>query len=235
MTVDVLYLAAGRGSRSKLDYPKQFSLLGGKPIMIHSLEIFEKMPEINKIILVALPELIHEFETFIKIYDINKAICIKGGATRQLSVYNGLNYITSNRILIHEAARPFITVDFIRDLLSSLEESAVPVLDISSTVVNIDSTKKYPIRNSMKLVQLPQIYNTSELKAAHDLALKADKLNYTDDSSLMYDYFQSQDILSQNKINYIAGIEENIKITTPLDMKIAEVIYNEISNNYWSK
>lgn len=228
MTVDVLFLAAGRGSRSKLDYPKQFSLIGGKPIMIHSLEIFESMPEINKIILVCIPELIHEFETFIKIYDITKAICIRGDTTRQLSVYSGLKYVTTNRILIHEAARPFITADFISKLILNSEESIVPVLDITSTVVNIDSSKKYPLRNSMKVVQLPQIFNTTQLYNAHDLAIKADKTNYTDDSSLMYD-------LSQNKINYISGIEENIKITTPLDMKIAEVIYDEISNNYWSK
>lgn len=217
--VDLIFLAAGKGERLNLGYPKQFAMLGGRPIMIHSLELFQRMDQINRIIVCAIPEKTLEFTSLLVKYDIKKAKVIKGGKTRQESVRKALLHVKTGKLMVHEAVRPFITRNHVQHLLSINKPAVVPVIDVSPTIIH---TKVYYLqRYKLKNVQLPQVYDTMELIKAHFIGKNE---LYPDDSTLFYKTLGKHPFLAE-------GLEENIKITTPLDLKVAEAIYSETCYN----
>jgi len=215
--MDVILLAAGIGKRAKLNYPKQIFRLGGIPILVRLINIFQNISKIKNIILTVIPDKIEYFENILKQYDIKNVQIIKGGTNRQQSVYYALQYVQTDKVIIHEVARPFITKEYIKKMIEIKNDNVVPIIDVNYTLYDIKKGQ-YPRRNDIKNVQLPQKFNTELLKEAHE---KLKNYNFTDDSSLFVSYF------SDKFINYIDGLEENIKITTPLDVKISEVIYDE--------
>jgi 2-C-methyl-D-erythritol 4-phosphate cytidylyltransferase len=220
--MDAIILSAGIGSRAKLNYPKQFMRLGGRPLLIHILDIFLSLKEIENIFITVPCDLLEEFSDLLEKYffNNNKINIVLGGATRQESVYLALQYIKSDRVIIHESVRPFITKSHILDLMSHEDVSIVPCVPIIPTVYSKKGS--YIDRETIVNIQLPQIFNTEILQQAH---YKARGKTYTDDSSLLFGEFLIRPAL-------VKGLEENIKITTPLDVKIAEVIYEEFSNNH---
>ena len=226
---DVIFLAAGKGKRAKLGYPKQLSLLGGKPIMIHSLELFQSMPEVERIIVATMTEKMSDIASLCDSYEITKATIVGGGNTRQESVYNAIQFVTTEKVLIHEAVRPFITKEFVSKIINGGigNNAVVPGMPLMPTIFDIEK-KNYPDRSKLFDIQLPQLFNTALLRDAHETARGQ---NFTDDSSLFY-------LITGNMPLFILGLEENIKITTPLDLILAEVIYYERfcdSNSYRSK
>ncbi len=220
--MDAILLSAGIGTRTKLNYPKQFMRLGGKPLFIHCLEILRSIDNIDKIIITVISDHIDQFEQLINQYQISNVQCIIGGLTRQESVFNALRYCDTRRVLIHEAARPFINKEFVQSLMKNGSIAIVPCVGVTSTIV--DTREHFLERNNVKLVQLPQIYKLNLLKEAHFSAMKNNRV-YTDDSSL----FSGETGIFPTLLD---GLDENIKITTPLDVRLAEVIYEEISNSH---
>jgi 2-C-methyl-D-erythritol 4-phosphate cytidylyltransferase len=215
--IDVIYLSAGKGNRAKLGYPKQYARLGGKPIMIHGLEILQRMDIINKIIItVSESEMVKTTELVMQ-YGIDKATIIFGGNTRQESTKYALDWITTEDVLIMEAVRPFITADFILKIIEMNNDFITPIRKSISTVITFDGN--WLDRRFVGEVQMPQKYKTELLCQAHT---QATHLNYTDDAALIIDTLRLIPTI-------IDGLEENIKITTPLDLQIAEAIY---ANNY---
>lgn len=206
---DVILLAAGLGLRSGLSYPKQFYLLGGKPIVVYPLELFESMEEISRIIVASRD---NRVQTYIDQYKISKAVVIEGGDTRQESVKNALVYCQTDRVIIHEAVRPFITKEHVRELLSIDDTAVIPIESLNFTLYDT-SSELFPSRDTVFNVQLPQVFDRRILSGAHFLANKT----YTDDSSLLKDVFGISPAV-------IKGLEHNIKITTPLDFRLAEAI-----------
>jgi 2-C-methyl-D-erythritol 4-phosphate cytidylyltransferase len=169
-----------------------------------------------------IPGMENNFKELIAQYGINKVEIVHGGKTRQESVYNCLQRVTSERVIIHEAARPFVTQEFIKTLMEKeLIAAVVPIVPIKETTVSFDTVGagKYPPDSC--LVQLPQVFLTEPLKTAHKTAA-AVKQRCTDDSSLLYSYLNDY-----NAIRYTHGLEQNIKITTPLDLLYAEVLHRE--------
>jgi 2-C-methyl-D-erythritol 4-phosphate cytidylyltransferase len=213
--INCIILAGGIGKRAKLNVPKFFMRLGGKPLIIHVIDKFLKIKQIDKIIIPVFPSSINEFNDLIKLYynEVSKIVIIKGGKTRQKSVYKALTYVDSKRVIIHESVRPFVTENHILDLLSIDSDVVIPCIPIVPTITTVDG--RYIDRNIVRNVQLPQVFNTEILKKAHEKALNK---VYTDDSSLVYYELG----MSPTIIN---GLEENIKITTPLDVKLSEVLY----------
>ncbi len=217
--IDVIYLAAGRGKRAKLGYPKQFARLGGKPIMIHGLEVFQQIPEVSQIIVVR-PMITKEtpqdwrVEEVVLKYGIKKAVFVEGGKTRQESVRRGLEMVTTDYVLIAEAVRPFITEDFVKRIIDMPGNCVTPWLSSISTVLSVSGEPMD--REKIGEVQMPQKYSTSILKTAHQ---KAKGKAYTDDMALVIKETKARPILMK-------GLEQNIKITTPLDIVIAGAIYN---------
>lgn len=217
--IDVIYLAAGQGKRAKLGYPKQFARLGGKPIMIHGLEVLQKIPEVSQIIVVRpmiTEENPHDWrvEKVVLEYGISKAVFVEGGKTRQESVKRGLEMVTTDYVLIAEAVRPFITEDFVKRIIDMPGNCVTPWLSSISTVLSVSGEPMD--REKIGEVQMPQKYSTIILKTAHQ---KAKGKAYTDDMALVIKESKARPILMK-------GLEQNIKITTPLDIVIAGAIYN---------
>lgn len=217
--VDVILLSAGTGTRTKLNYPKQLMRVGGRPLIIHCIELFISLEQIGKIIIPVVPGEIDAFISLVnKYYNMDKIKIIDGGNTRQESVRIGLQHISGDRVIIHESVRPFITKHHVLDLMSVDKPMVVPFIPIVPTIYNSDG--HYEDRSKLVNIQLPQVFDSDILKLAHEMAIN--KI-YTDDSSLVFGELGVNPTL-------IEGQETNIKITTPIDVCIAEVLYEEISN-----
>lgn len=220
--IDVILLAAGKGTRAGLGYPKQFARLGGKPILVHTLEIFHNMPEVDRILLTCSEESMKDAMWCLKSYDLTrKTQIIEGGATRQQSVYNALQKVKAEKIIVHEAVRPFITQEFTRLLLKEAEgePGAVPVTPVPYTV-GLLAGRGYTgcaDRQITVNVQLPQVFDAAPLKEAHEKF--KDEIFYEDAIMVVN--------LLKKPLKTVPGLDQNIKITTPLDLLYAEVLYRE--------
>lgn len=218
--IDVIYLMAGVGERTKLKYPKQFYRLGGKPVFIHALEKLKDFEELQTIFIVCQAEMIQKIQLSLKYYSIerNKVIhLIEGGETRQESVLNALSYVISDEVLIMEGVRPFVTTELIRKIID-IPGNVVP---IDKSYASIYTPENITLdRDLTGTVQLPQKFDTYKLTKAHQLANKELRF-YNDDSDLLKDIFNPA-------IKIFHGPQENIKITTPFDLIIAEAIYKNL-------
>lgn len=214
--VDLILLSAGRGTRLGLGYPKQFARLRGKPIIVHTLEVFKDIEEIGTILVTTLEEYESLYTELITKYNIPKVILVPGGSYRQTSVSLALSYVETERVMIHEAVRPFITEEFIRTLLQKSADIVAPHVPISPAVCEIRPIRRLR-KDHLREIQLPQVFNTKKLIKAHR---KATDL-YDEDSLLVFDNIEDA------TIECVEGLGENIKITTPLDLKLAEVLFDE--------
>ncbi len=220
-TISMVLLAGGIGNRMKRSIPKQHLLLCGKPIIMHTLERIDNVESIGEVIITCPSEFIKETENIINQYHLSKPFrCIEGGRTRQESVYFGLKEVKTKYVLIHEAARPFVTRQEFENIATCEHENCIYGLDIPFTVLE---GKEYIERNldreRLINVQLPQKFHTAKLLAAHEKAI-ADNRRFTEDASLYFEYTSEEIVVLQ-------GTEYNIKITKPIDLRIGETIYKE--------
>lgn len=216
-----ILLSGGIGKRMQLNIPKQFLLLAGKPIFIHVLEKIDVIPEIKEIIIPCPKEFISKTLDIINDYGFAKPIhCIEGGESRQESVYRGLVEASFDNVIIHEAVRPFVSQEEFKTLILEKNVNAIFGLDIPFTVLQGKKVVEGNLeRDQLINVQLPHKYNTKKLMYAHQCACD-DGLEFTEDASLYFHYYNSE-------ITILKGSEYNIKITKPIDRKIAEAIYKE--------
>ena len=135
-----LIVAGGTGNRMGLDIPKQFVLVNNKPILIYTIEAFLKHPQIDDIYLVIHQDYLDEVNGWIKTYNLNKVkAVIKGGETRQISVFNGLKEMKKNGIkdddiiLIHDAARPLVNSTIISNNISTCQKYGAAVTSLGAT------------------------------------------------------------------------------------------------------
>jgi len=221
--MDVILLAAGLGIRTALNYPKQFYPVNGRPCIVISQEIFQSMDEFDRIIVTYNKENKKEYEKLIENYKITKAVLVEGGQTRQESVYKALKKVKTDRVLIHEAARPLISKEFIKYILGfDNEDVVVPTLPISFTVSEgSEYMEKILDRKKLHNIQLPQMFKTDILKEVHKKALDENFIA-TEDSMLAFKYGY--------KVRFVNGLQSNIKITTPLDLLIVNSIIREEIN-----
>lgn len=225
-----ILLAAGKSERFGNDTPKPFFLLKGKVIYQYSLDILLDHPQIDELILVFPEDLLSAEKKKLKKEKSAKTIhLIAGGGTRFESVQNALNILDDSveNVLIHDAARPFISTKLINNCLKQLEKNSAVSCAIKSTdtlVLTENSlAKSYPERNKIMRLQTPQAFKTELLKKAYSLAEKEGKTNFTDDSSLIH-------YCNLAPVFLIPGTEKNIKITYPSDMLLAEHILNNLTS-----
>lgn len=212
--MDVILLAAGVGKRAKLNLPKQFYKINGKPFLVYSMEKLLKCEAVSRLIVTCQPEYMQEYQRYVEEYDIRNIVYVEGGATRQESVYNALQHVTSHKVMIHEAARPLISEEFIQEVVeaSKNEDAVVPTIPIKFTVSRGGQYMTGElVRDELHNIQLPQVFTTSLLKAFHEKA-KQEDYNSTEDGSLFFHY--------GGKVRFVEGRESNIKITTPLDIEL---------------
>jgi ribitol-5-phosphate 2-dehydrogenase (NADP+) / D-ribitol-5-phosphate cytidylyltransferase len=226
MKTYAIILAGGSGIRFGSEIPKQFVKIAGKLIIEHTIEVFEKHPLIDGIIIVTNPEYYTRLEEIVQnnAYHKIKKI-LNGGEYRQESSKIGVFACDDdvNKVLIHDAVRPFVSEGIISNIISLLD--TYPSIDVaipaSDTIIKINKEKfieEIPDRKYLYRGQTPQGFALKLIKKAHELALN-DKFDQSpDDCSLILKY-------NLSKIFVIEDSEFNIKITYPLDIHIADKIF----------
>lgn len=217
--IAAIITAAGEGRR--FGSPKQFALLGGRPVIDWAIEAFALHPQINELIVV-LPD--ESQAEVIKSKWAKVRAVVKGGPHRQDSVARGLAAVSADReiILIHDGVRPLVTPELITRIIEATlkEGAAVPVLPLEDTIKEVESDWVVQTINREKLfrVQTPQGFRRDLLEAAFFQAQK-DNFYGSDEASLVERI--------GGRIKIVKGDKFNIKITSPEDLKIAEVWLNE--------
>ena len=211
-------VAGGTGSRMNSNIPKQFLLINNKPLLFYTIDVFLKTYDDMQIILVLPKDHISKGQEIIDAYFNNSQIRIcEGGRTRFHSVKNSLRLINDESIIfVHDGARCLLTQDLIQRCYNETEKygSAIPVITSKDSVRLLTEEGHVALdRNTVKLVQTPQTFHSKILLTAFKIDYK-DK--FTDEATVVEAF--------GIKVNLIEGEENNIKITTPGDMFIAEQI-----------
>lgn len=216
----VIIVAGGKGLRMGSDIPKQFLPIGGKPVLMRTLERFKACDEALQIILV-LPEAQQDYwrglcEQYH--FDVEYQLA-NGGQTRFHSVQNGLALVPNDAegvVGVHDGVRPFPSIEVIRNCYETAREkkAVIPVIPVVETVRHLEGEQSVTVpRGDYRLVQTPQTFDIQLLKAANRQPYND---GFTDDASVVESY--------GHEITLVEGNRENIKITTPYDIIVAEAI-----------
>lgn len=223
MSVVALIVAAGRGSRAGEGVPKQYRLLNGRTVLERTLDCFFAHPSIGQVIVVTHPDDDGLYGEAIRSVKSEKLLPVAhGGETRQDSVRNGLEALSDLRpdlVLVHDAARPFVSNELIDRAIAAGETwqaavPGVPVTDTIKIVGNEGEAISTPERDSLKAVQTPQAFRFGELIEAHRKAAAAGLHAFTDDGSLAE--------WAGFPVRVFSGETTNIKLTHPSDFAQAE-------------
>lgn len=223
-----LLTAAGSGTRMHQDIPKQFIHVDNKPVIIHTLEAFQKHPSIDAIMVVTLDSWTDVLWAYAKQFNISKLKwVIPGGKTGQESIFNGLNTLSrevnvdSTIVMIHDGNRPLISSEIISDSLATFRKYGSAVAVIPCTEVVFESENGYSScvsteREKLFRTQTPHTYKLEEILAAHKEAKEKGIENTAASCMLMKEL---------GKMTYFSkGSEENLKITTLDDLKIFKAL-----------
>ena len=225
--VTAIIPAAGSGRRIGSSSHKQFMELGGKPVIIHTLERFQQSSAIDEIVVVFPPDNVEEFSSIITAYGFHKPIrFVAGGERRQDSVHQAFLSVNGKQteiVAIHDAVRPLVEVDLIqrvveRARLTGAAIAAIQAVDTIKEVSSQDVVVATLNRSALRQVQTPQAFAYRIMREAFQRAY-ADGYYGTDDSSLV------ERIGIQ--VAVVPGSPLNIKITTPADVRYAELILRE--------
>ncbi|MDD6208197.1 MAG: 2-C-methyl-D-erythritol 4-phosphate cytidylyltransferase [Clostridiales bacterium] len=230
MKCAAIILAAGQGKRMKSSQPKQFLMLGDKPLLYYALQAFEQSDRIGEIVLVAGEEyLSYCQENIIEKYHFQKVShIIAGGQERYDSVYQGLSVLSDvDYVFIHDGARPFVSGQLIeRGYQTVLSKKAcIAAVRVKDTIKVADSAGKVqetPDRSSLWQVQTPQIFSYPLIKNAYDSLQETDKQGITDDAMVV-------EQMADCPVFVFEGDYRNIKITTPEDLEIGEVFVKDFA------
>lgn len=213
-----IIVAAGSGNRMNADIPKQFMLLASKPILMHTIQrFFEADPFVEIIVVVSKNEIDSWKKTCEQFSFTIPHLMQEGGETRFHSVKKGLNAVNKKSIVaIHDGARPFVNKTLINRCFMEAEKhgNAVPAIPVNESMRRVEGDHSEPAdRSAYVLIQTPQCFDSEILKDAYD----TDHKNiFTDDASVVEFHGET--------IHLISGERENIKITYPHDLIIAESI-----------
>ena len=223
MTFGLVVLAGGIGRRIGRPFPKQFLLLGGKPLLVHVLEKARAIAELERIVITCPEAHLEETQQLLANHGFDRRFsCIVGGATRQESVYLGLQALEDvDSVVIHEAVRPLVTADEFRVLIASPDENAMYGIPISFTVLRgHEYVEGLLDRDELVNVQLPQKFDRAGLLAAHE-ASRAEGTSFTEDASLFVHH-------TGERVRILPGSERNVKVTVSADIVMAEALYREV-------
>jgi 2-C-methyl-D-erythritol 4-phosphate cytidylyltransferase len=232
MNVAVIF-AGGMGTRmNSRDLPKQFLEINGKPIIIHTLEHFERHPDIDAIAVAILREYREHLTKLLKRYDITKVSwLVNGGATGQESRHLALRAVAAHCppdtvVLLHDGVRPLITAELISENIDGVltHGSAITCTKVTETVVtsagpHIDTVIP---RDHLYAAQAPQSFRLGEILALYDRAVAEGENDSVDSCSLMHRYGM--------KAHRVHGPRSNIKITTAEDFYLCRTFFELIEN-----
>lgn len=218
-----IVLAAGKGSRMQSDIPKQYMELKGYPVLYYSLKTFEDS-FVDEIILVCgetdisfcQKDIVEKYQ----LYKVKKIVA--GGKERYQSVQKGIQAIeNSDYVYIHDGARPFLTQDILTRVQERVEKCnacvvGMPVKDTIKIADGEGNIKDTPDRNYVWQIQTPQVFSYDLIKTAYEKLASFPETNVTDDAMVV-------EKMLHYPVQLVMGSYENIKITTPEDMKIGEL------------
>lgn len=219
MKIGVVIAAAGTGKRMGGSVKKQFLLLQNKPVLLHTLALFVGRKEISEIVIVTGLEDLEKTRNLVKEYPFVQVV--PGGKERQDSVFSGLKSLKDcDYAFVHDGARPFVSREAIDRLIETMRNTqavvlAVPVKDTIKQVDDQGVVVNTPPRKSLWAVQTPQAFH---LPVIMDAYIQAEKAGYygTDDASLVE--------FNGGKVSVVMGEYTNIKLTTPDDLWLGEMI-----------
>lgn len=228
-------LAGGSGTRmGKTDLPKQFLALGDKPIIIHTIEQFLISPYIDEIVVAVPQNWISYTEDIVERYCKDSRIhIIQGGSTRNETIMNICNYIKTisenegNIVVTHDAVRPFITQRIIKENIEMCEKygSVDTVISATDTIVQAEDGKfisDIPVRNQMYQGQTPQTFKVEEFIEVYNSLTENEKNILTDATKVF--------VIRNKQVALVKGELYNIKITTKYDLKMANLMLNNITD-----
>lgn len=220
--ITAVIFAGGVGKRMhSKDIPKQFLKLHDKPIIIHTLEIFEESPEIDSIVISCVRDYIGYLNSLILKYNLKKVQkIVPGGKTGQESIFNGLKAAeeigdrNKDIVLIHDGVRPLINEKTISNNVDSVKKhgSAITSVKAKETIIVVNKDEAIESVNNRarsRLARAPQSFYLKDILNAHERAIKEKRNDFIDSCSMMTFYGK--------KLYLIDGPQENIKITTPDD------------------
>jgi len=223
MKLYAVIVAGGIGTRMGTDIPKQFLELAGKPVLMHTIERFLTFSNSIHIITVLPGEYLEFWDQLKKKYTFTLPhIIVRGGETRFISVRNGLEYVDDDALVaVHDAVRPLVSIGTIKRCFETAGEygNAIPVISPSDTLRIVNEENSKPVdRLLVKQIQTPQVFHSRLLKKAYCQSYLPE---FTDDATVLEK--------TGEKIRLVDGNRENIKITNPEDLIIAEHLLPSIS------
>ena len=217
----LIVVAGGKGTRMGGEMPKQFQFLGGKPLVMVTLERLNAIDPAMQLILVLPAQHIELWKQLCKEHSFAVPLILaQGGSTRFHSVQNGLAQVDDMEdalVGVHDGVRPFVSPKVLDECFSRAwtDGAAIPMIDLQDSlrhIVGSDATEVVP-RDRYRLVQTPQVFKLSLLRRAYEQRFVE---SFTDDASVV-------EALGE-KVSGVEGNRENIKITTPFDMLVAKTL-----------
>lgn len=225
-------LAGGIGSRMGNEKPKQYLNIGGKPIIVHTLEKFYVNNKFEKIIVLCPQQWINHTQNLINKYigENDKIVVLAGGDTRNETIMNAIKYIEANYsidddavIVTHDSVRPFLTHRIIEENIKYAKEYGACDTVIPATDTIVQSTDNQvisdiPDRSKMYQGQTPQSFKIKKLKSLYEGLSEEEKTILTDAAKIF--------VMKGEKVYLVDGEVSNIKITYPYDLRVAETLIN---------
>lgn len=224
-------LAGGIGSRmGNVDKPKQYLLVGDKPILIHTLERFYIESEFEKILVLCPAEWVSHTKNLIRKYmdDSRRVVVLQGGVTRNETIMNSIRYIEENYglsddtiVVTHDSVRPFVTQRIIEENIKYAKkygacDTAVAATDTIVCSEDNQVISEIPNRSKMYQGQTPQSFNALKLKNLYESLTEEEKNVLTDAAKIF--------VMKGEKVHIVDGEVFNIKITYPYDLRVAEAL-----------
>lgn len=215
----ILIVAGGRGTRMGGPQPKQFLELAGRPVLMHTLEAFDRW-DASALLIVVLPE--DQIDTWKRLCEAHAFVrahrVVAGGETRFHSVRKGLDAVASDGLIaVHDGVRPLVAPSVIAACFAAAADggAAIPVAPVVESVreVDADGGSRPVDRTRLRVVQTPQVFRADVLRAAYRLPYDP---RFTDDASVVE--------ASGVAVRLVPGNRENIKLTTPMDLLLAELL-----------
>ena len=218
-----IVVAAGKSERMGPDVDKAFLSLGSKPVLAYAVIAYNRCPDIDTVIVVVRKDRLEDARAMVRVYGCAKVRqVVAGGASRQISVMNGLAAITDEPdiVSIHDGARPCVTPEMISETVRNAEQhgSGVVAVKVVDTVKSVERGLKVSEtvdRTKLWTVQTPQTFDYETLSKAYD-SVKKKKRNVTDDA-------QAVEAI-QKEVRLVPGPWSNIKVTTPDDLVLAATL-----------
>lgn len=212
-----IIVAAGSGSRFGAALPKQYCLMNGRPVLMHTIENMRVALPDSHIVLVLNKDFVDYWAELCEQYSFVSPRVVVGGDSRWQSVKNAVDTIPREAevITVHDGARPIVDRMMVERLIAALDDApgAIPVVSVTDSLRRVNEQGSAPVdRSQYKAVQTPQAFHADKLVAAYSLPFNP---TFTDDASVM--------AALGNDVALVEGDTYNIKITNPLDIEIAQL------------